>query len=138
MNKIILKLWVFLLAIIWSNSLFSNDSTNFHSTVLLKNSRNIIPLKKLDTLKIATLNLSSNNLNSFEASCDNYTNIDHFHFNTFSSKRMIRAMEKELKGFNLIIVNTDTIHFEIANLIQEISSKNKIILNYVHGKKTLF
>ena len=138
MNKIILKLWVFLLAIIWSNSLFSNDSTNFHSTVLLKNSRNIIPLKKLDTLKIATLNLSSNNLNSFEASCDNYTNIDHFHFNTFSSKRMIRAMEKELKSFNLIIVNTDTIHFEIANLIQEISSKNKIILNYVHGKKLFF
>ena len=138
MSKIILKLWVFLLAIIWSNSLISNDSTNFHSTVLLKNSRNIIPLKKLDTLKIATLNLSSNNLNSFEESCDNYTNIDHFHFNTFSSKRMIRAMEKELKSFNLIIVNTDTIHFEIANLIQEISSKNKIILNYVHGRKLFF
>ena len=54
------------MAILWSNSLFSNDSTNFHSTVLLKNSRDIIPLKKLDTLKIATLNLSSNNLNSFE------------------------------------------------------------------------
>ena len=138
MSKIILKLWVFLLAIIWSNSLFSNDSTNFHSTVLLKNSRNIIPLKKLDTLKIATLNLSSNNLNSFEASCDNYSNVNHFHFNTFNSKRMIRAMGKELKSFNLIIVNTDTIHFEIANLIHEISSKNKIILNYVHGKKLFF
>jgi beta-N-acetylhexosaminidase len=138
MNKIILKSWVLLLTIISSNSLFSNDSINFHSTVLLKNSRNIIPLKKLDTLKIATLNLSSNNLNSFEASCDNYSNVNHFHFNTFTSKRMIRAMGKELKSFNLIIVNTDTIHFEIANLIQEISSKNKIILNYVHGKKLFF
>ena len=138
MSKIILKLWIFLLAIIWSNSIFSNDSTNFHSTVLLKNFGNIIPLKKLDTLKIATLNLSSNNLNSFEASCDNYSNVNHFHFNTFNSKRMIRAMGKELKSFNLIIVNTDTIHFEIANLIHEISSKNKIILNYVYGKKLFF
>ena len=103
MSKIILKLWVFLFAITWSNGFFSNDSTNFHSTVLLKNSENIIPLKKLDTLKIATLNLSSNNLNSFEKSCDNYTNIDHFHFNTFSSNRMIRAMEKELKVLILLL-----------------------------------
>ena len=132
------KILVFFLAIIWSNSLFSNDSTTIHSSVLLKNSKNIIPLKKLDTLKIASLNLSSNSLNTFEASCDNYTNIDHFHFNTFSSKRMIRAMSRELKEFNLIIVNTDTIHFEIANLIHELSSKNKIILNYVGGKKLFF
>lgn len=138
MSKIILKLWIFLMAIIWSNSIFSNDSTNFHSTVLLKNFGNIIPLKKLDTLKIATLNLSSNNLNSFETSCDNYSNVNHFHFNTFTSKRMIRAMGRELKSFNLIIVNTDTIHFEIANLIHDISSKNKIILNYVNGKKLFF
>ena len=138
MSKIILKLWVFILAIICSNSLFSKDSTTLHTTVILKNSKNLIPLKKLDTLKIATLNLSSNNLNSFEESCDNYSNVNHFHFNTFTSKRMIRAMGKELKSFNLIIVNTDTIHFEIANLILEISSKNKIILNYVQGKKLFF
>ena len=138
MRKYIFRLWVLLLAIIWSNSFFSKDSTTIHSTVLLKNSKNIIPLKKLDTLKIASLNLSSNNLNSFEKSCDNYTNIDHFHFNTFSSNRMIRAMEKELKEFNLIIVNTDTIHFEIANLINEIGSEKKIILNYAGGKKLFF
>tara|TARA_B110001454_G_scaffold154498_1_gene143770 strand:+ start:1293 stop:3122 length:1830 start_codon:yes stop_codon:yes gene_type:complete len=138
MRKYIFKLWIFSIAITWSNSLFSNDTTTLNSSVLLKNYKNIIPLKKLDTLKIATLNLSSNNLNSFEKSCDNYTNIDHFHFNTFSSKRMIRAMEKELKEFNLIIVNTDTIHFEIANLINEISSRNKIILNYVGGQKLFF
>ena len=119
MKKYTSKILVFFLAIIWSNSLFSNDSTTIHSSVLLKNSKNIIPLKKLDTLKIATLNLSSNSLNSFEASSDNYTNIDHFHFNTFSSKRMIRAMSRELKEFNLIIVNTDTIHFEIDNLIKK-------------------
>ena len=138
MKKYTSKILVFFLAIIWSNSLFSNDSTTIHSSVLLKNSKNIIPLKKLDTLKIATLNLSSNSLNSFEASSDNYTNIDHFHFNTFSSKRMIRAMSRELKEFNLIIVNTDTIHFEIANLIHELSLRNKIILNYVGGKKLFF
>ena len=138
MKIYISKILVFFLAIIWSNSLFSNDSTTIHSSVLLKNSKNIIPLKKLDTLKIATLNLSSNSLNSFEASSDNYTNIDHFHFNTFSSKRMIRAMSRELKEFNLIIVNTDTIHFEIANLIHELSLRNKIILNYVGGKKLFF
>jgi CubicO group peptidase (beta-lactamase class C family) len=89
-------------------------------------------------LKIASLNLSSNNLNVFEKSCDNYSKLDHFHFNTFSSKTMVRAMLKELRKYNLIVIVTDTIQQEIANMINEISFSKKIILNYLGGNKLEF
>ena len=79
------------------NQYFANDSISFHSSVLLKNQNELIPLKSLDTLEIASLNLSSNNLNFFEDACDHYSTVEHFHFNTFSSKRMVKSMLKELK-----------------------------------------
>ena len=132
--SIILILFV---EILCPNHFFSNDSIINHN-VLLKNTNNIIPLRNLDTLKIASLNLSSNNLNVFEKSCENYSKLDHFHFNTFSSKTMVRAMLKELKKYNLIVIVTDTIQQEIANMINEISFSKKIILNYLGGNKLEF
>ena len=132
--SIILILFV---EILYPNHFFSNDSIINHN-VLLKNTNDIIPLRNLDTLKIASLNLSSNNLNVFEKSCDNYSKLDHFHFNTFSSKKMVRAMLKELRKYNLIVIVTDTIQQEIANMINEISFNKKIILNYLGGNKLEF
>ena len=132
--SIILILFV---EILYPNHFFSNDSIINHN-VLLKNTNDIIPLRNLDTLKIASLNLSSNNLNVFEKSCNNYSKLDHFHFNTFSSKTMVKAMLKELKKYNLIVIVTDTIQQEIANMINEISFSKKIILNYLGGNKLEF
>ena len=132
--SIILILFV---EILYPNHFFSKDSIINHS-VLLKNTNNIIPLRNLDTLKIASLNLSSNNLNVFEKSCDKYSKLDHFHFNTFSSKTMVRAMLKVLKKYNLIVIVTDTIQQEIANMINKISVSKKIILNYLGGNKLEF
>ena len=132
--SIILILFV---EILYPNHFFSKDSIINHN-VLLKNTNDIIPLRNLDTLKIASLNLSSNNLNVFEKSCDNYSKLDHFHFNTFSSKTMVRAMLKELRKYNLIVIVTDTIQQEIADMINEISFNKKIILNYLGGNKLEF
>lgn len=132
--SIILILFV---EILYPNHFFSNDSIINHN-VLLKNTNDLIPLRNLDTLKIASLNLSSNNLNVFEKSCDNYSKLDHFHFNTFSSKIMVRAMLKELKKYNLIVIVADTIQQEIANMINEISFSKKIILNYLGGNNLEF
>ena len=137
MRRLATIIFILFVEILFSNYYFSNDSTINHN-VLLKNAQDIIPLKNLDTLKIASLNFSSNNLNVFEKSCDNYSKLDHFHFNTFSSKRITGAMLKELRKYNLVIIVTDTIHLEIANMINKISFSKKIILNYLGGNKLEF
>ena len=138
MRKFINIILTLIFSIFIFNHYHANDSISFHSSVLLKNHKGLIPLKNLDTLEIASLNLSSNNLNIFEEACDHYSTVEHFHFNTFSSKRMVRSMIKELKSFNIIIVNTDTIHEIIANMISTISNQNKVILNYVGGRKLMY
>jgi len=137
MKRLAFIILILFVEILYPNHFFSKDSTINHN-VLLKNTNNIIPLRNLDTLKIASLNLSSNNLNVFEKSCDNYSKLDHFHFNTFSSKTMVRAMLKELRKYNLIAIVTDTIQQEIANMINKISVSKKIILNYLGGNKLEF
>ena len=138
MRKFINIILTLIFSIFIFNHYHANDSISFHSSVLLKNHKGLIPLKNLDTLEIASLNLSSNNLNIFEEACDHYSTVEHFHFNTFSSKRMVRSMIKELKSFNIIIVNTDTIHEIIANMISTISNQNIVILNYVGGRKLMY
>jgi CubicO group peptidase (beta-lactamase class C family) len=121
-----------------SNHYSASVSSIFHNSVVLKNSNELLPLKSLDTLAIASLNLSSDNLNVFNESCNYYTNVEHFDFNTFSSKRMVKSMIKELNTYNIIIINADTIHEVIANMISDIGGQKKIILNYIGEKQLSF
>ena len=108
-----------------SNHYSASVSSIFHNSVVLKNSNELLPLKSLDTLAIASLNLSSDNLNVFNESCNYYTNVEHFDFNTFSSKRMVKSMIKELNTYNIIIINADTIQEVIANMISDIGGQKK-------------
>ncbi len=98
--------------------------------VLIKNDDDILPLKKLDKLKIATLNLSNNSNNFFEKTCDKYCKSNHYYFNTFSSKKVMKVMKKELDSFSTIIVITDTIHQSMADFINSIEQNQKIIFCY--------
>ena len=75
MNKYLILLIILLINL---NNYFAADSIDIHSCVLLKNKNNLISLKNLDTLHIASLNISTNSANIFENSSDNYTDIKHF------------------------------------------------------------
>ena len=118
----------------WSNNDTLHEIKFSHNVFVIKNDSNLIPLKRLDTLKIATLNLSNNLSHQFENTLDKYTKSTHYHFNTFSSKRIMKVMIKELQSYNLILINTDTINENMANFIKSIGEKKKVILNY-NGSK---
>tara|TARA_B100001093_G_scaffold505798_1_gene563701 strand:- start:1096 stop:2886 length:1791 start_codon:yes stop_codon:yes gene_type:complete len=120
----------------------SQDSTHqidyTHDLVIVKNDNDLIPLKSLDTLNIATLNLSNNSSNYFENTLDFYTQSSHYHFNTFSSKRIMKVMKKEMNDYNIILINTDTIHENMANFISSLSGNKKLIVNYYGQQKLPF
>ena len=96
-----------------------------HSLVLLKNDQNLIPLKNLSNQSIASIDLSNSHHSSFQHTCNKYTNVNHYSFNTFSSKRMIRAMSKEVKDYEVVILVTDTLHGAMNGLF-ELLSEEKI------------
>ena len=122
----------------WSNNDTLNEIKYSHNVVVIKNDDNLIPLKRLDTLKIASLDLSNNLSYEFEKTLDKYTKGTHYHFNTFSSKRIMKVMIKELQPYNLILINTDTIHENMANFIKSIGENKKAILNYNGSEDFLF
>lgn len=109
-----------------------------HDLVIVKNDNDLVPLKSLDTLNIATLNLSNNSSNYFENTLDFYTQSSHYHFNTFSSKRIMKVMKKEMNNYNIILINTDTIHENMANFISSLSENKKLIVNYYGQQKLPF
>ena len=112
-----------------------NDSTIIpkfnHDFILLKNELNTIPLKKLGTQKIASIDLSNSRYSNFQHTSNLYTQIDHFRFNTFSSKRMIKAMAKEIKEYDLVLIITDTLHALMYGLFDEIGNNATTALSYL-------
>ena len=122
----------------WANNDPIHQIDYTHELVIVKNDNDLIPLKSLDTLNIATLNLSNNSSNYFENTLDFYTQSSHYHFNTFSSKRIMKVMKKEMNDYNIILINTDTIHENMANFICSLSENKKLIVNYYGQQKLPF
>ena len=137
--KYLLILFVtFVSSIGWTSQDSTHQIDYTHDLVIVKNDNDLIPLKSLDTLNIATLNLSNNSSNYFENTLDFYTQSSHYHFNTFSSKRIMKVMKKEMNDYNIILINTDTIHENMANFISSLSGNKKLIVNYYGQQKLPF
>ena len=137
--KYLLLLFVtFVSSIGWTSQDSTHQIDYTHDLVIVKNDNDLIPLKSLDTLNIATLNLSNNSSNYFENTLDFYTQSSHYHFNTFSSKRIMKVMKKEMNDYNIILINTDTIHENMANFISSLSGNKKLIVNYYGQQKLPF
>ena len=108
-----------------------------NSITLLQNYNEIIPIKRLDTLKIASLSIGESS-DEFKNMLSNYAVIDHFHVSeniTFSEQ--LRLLN-ELAKYNLVITS---VHKSNANawksykinsstdiLLQSIALQNKMVL----------
>ena len=117
-------------------TLFGINDSSFsikynHDFILLKNNLNTIPLKKLEAKKIASVDLSNSRYSNFQHTSNLYAHVDHFRFNTFSSKRMIRAMAKEIKEYDLVLIITDTLHTLMYGLFDEIGGHATTALSYL-------
>ncbi len=72
------------------------------SLTLIKNDRDLIPLKRLDTLRIASVTIGSAMEDIFHKRLNDYTVADHYFLNTTSSYQEIR---EKLGNYNLLIIN---------------------------------
>lgn len=110
-----------------------------NSLTLLQNKSNIIPLKRLDTLRIASLSFGAKNDNEFNTSIDRYSNFKGFSYPVKVPKSDIPSIYKDCKDYNLLII---TIHdmnqrpyqnFGVTNslnqIIDSLANNHKIILN---------
>lgn len=74
------------------------------SMTVLVNQQNTIPLQNLDTLKIASLAIGSDQGSSFQGMLGNYTNVDHFNVSKTPSEEEIKNLLNQLNPYNLLII----------------------------------
>ena len=106
---------------------------------LVKNENSIIPLQKLDTLKIASVSIGTEKISDFQEMMNNYAKIDNFTMPKEPTDDEISLLLSELTGYNLVIVgiqNTSIFPSRKFGITQKsidfvnlLKNQNKIILD---------
>lgn len=109
------------------------------SITLVKNKDSILPLKRLDTLKIATVAIGSSQVNDFQEGLDRYSAFTHFNLDKKPTKYQREKLIADLKPYNLVIVsihNTNNLAYrdfgieeEVFDLINELKEGKKLVVN---------
>lgn len=96
-----------------------------NSISLIKNEDSLIPLSKLDTLKIASLSLGRNKTTIFQNTLSLYAKVDHY------NNKNIKKLFQSINNYNLIIVNVyGRFSNYKANILNSIGTNKKLIVNF--------
>jgi len=71
---------------------------------ILKNESNILPLKELDTLKIASVSLGADSITTFQNTLGLYTKVDNFVVPAKATPQQMEDIRAKLKDYNLLLV----------------------------------
>ncbi len=71
---------------------------------VLSNKNNLLPLKRLDTLHIASLMIGDSLQNVFQSRLSNYATVDNYNMSLYSSDSILNTIYQKLKNYNLIII----------------------------------
>ncbi len=109
------------------------------AVTLVKNKNQILPLKRIDTLNIATVATGASTKQPFQKMLDRYGQHSHFQVPKKGRQQQFDSLLNRLKNHNLVIVsvhNTSSFpsqNFGISNfekqLIDTLSKQKKVILN---------
>ncbi|HKJ42305.1 MAG TPA: glycoside hydrolase family 3 N-terminal domain-containing protein, partial [Sunxiuqinia sp.] len=108
------------------------------SLTLLKNKHNLMPLQKLDSLKIAALSIGTGKTTSFQKMLANYMQVDFFNLKKDAGKDEVEKLARELNSYNLIICGIHDMHLNLAghygltpvinDMLSSIKAKRQIVV----------
>ncbi len=70
---------------------------------VLRNQNNLMPLRRLDTLRIASVSMGATQPTAFQKMLELYTGVKHFTLPAQATAEQIQKMKRQLKEFNLVI-----------------------------------
>lgn len=122
-------------------------SADAASVTLLSDPQALIPLRSLDTLRIATLAIGDRKLTPFQMRLADYAPVTHFNLPKEPTEKECDSLMRKLQGFNLVIaafVQTSDLpqkNFGIsktgAAFIDQLSMNKKVILNILTSPYSL-
>jgi len=107
------------------------------SLTVLKNTKDLIPFKNLDTLKIASLSIGEGKVNEFQNTLSLYKQVDHFTIKSLDGSKNAQLLDT-LRTYKTIVVSIHKSNknpwksYKIANstkdMIANLAMKNKVVL----------
>jgi len=74
------------------------------SITVLVNQKELVPIQRLDTLKLASLMIGSEELTAFQKMLGSYARIDHFNISKTPTESEINELINQLKPYNLLLI----------------------------------
>lgn len=108
------------------------------SLTLLKNDRNILPVKELKGLKVASVSIGTDKVTAFQKALSLYTKVEHFSLKNEAASTDIDSIRAILANYDLVITgihddskfprNTIKMNDSVQNFLQQlISEKTSIV-----------
>jgi len=107
------------------------------SLTVLKN-KGILPVQGLDTLKIASLIIGSNDISPFQQMLEKYTQIDHFTLSKNATENDWLKIRTKLKNYNLVISGIQGINIYPANNYGITEIQRKAVGEIVQQNNSVF
>ncbi len=108
------------------------------SITIVKNTNSILPLMRLDTLKIASVSLGEGGPNMFQHTLSLYSNIDYFNMSKNGDTSKFKNLFNELSPYNLIILgvhnpsrynsNNFGINNEVIEFVEKLARVKNVVL----------
>jgi len=105
---------------------------------VVKNDQNLLPIRALDSLRIASVSLESPTITPFQQMLANYTQVDHFNLTSASPDSTIARVREQLKNYNLVLVGVHLnnirpgvrygVQAKTVALVQELAATDKAVV----------
>lgn len=106
---------------------------------VLRNQNDLLPLKNLDSLKIASISLGADSITIFQKTLSLYTTVDHFTLPSKPTDAQLAAVKEKLGTYNLLLVGVHLNSISpktsygltepMKNILTEIISTNKAVVS---------
>jgi beta-N-acetylhexosaminidase len=107
------------------------------SFTVLKN-KGILPVQGLDTLRIASLNIGSNEISPFQKMLENYTQTDHFTLSKNATENDWLKIRAKLKNYNLVISGITGINIYPASKYGATEIQRKAVAEIINDNNSVF
>ncbi len=106
------------------------------SITIIQNKKHLLPIERLDTLKIAVVAMGAKKRNRFQEYLSQYTKVDCFQISNKATLQAYQNLEKKLDKYNLIIVSK---HRSTSNAKRQFGSTNQNIkfIQHLSQKKAV-
>jgi len=102
------------------------------SLTLLENRRNLIPLARLDTLKIAVLSVGEIGITEFQRMAANYSKVDFLNLPANFTSAELQSVQSKLNDFNLVLAGFHPVSAtpEINQLIKFLNQEKTSVIAF--------